>query len=342
VQQVALKELETSHEDLARALKADADRNITDLRLEFEREARELQAAHEDKMVRLREELSRASEDDIRGIEKKKTAHIKALIASHEKAFGDIKLYYNEITHSNLDLIKSLKEEVEDLKKKEAGDERIMYNIAAENKKMSEPLRKALEQVRSLKEAREAYRADIAALLETKAAIVVIQDRLESLRWEHEILEQRFGRLVGERDTLYDRFTKALHEVKQKAGFKALVLEERVVAASEAATKAGTMLREVVAAAGVGGGVSDAGAKALAEEVASRDATIAALRDELSRIAQLHDDAVRTCLAAMASADVPASEVGFVPLTSRDILAQAGEAATMRQGGGLVGAGAGY
>ena len=30
----------------------------------------------------------------------------------HEKAFGDIKNYYNDITHNNLDLIRSLKEEV--------------------------------------------------------------------------------------------------------------------------------------------------------------------------------------------------------------------------------------
>jgi len=37
---------------------------------------------------------------------------IAALVASHEKAFGDIKTYYNEITHSNLDLIKTLKDEV--------------------------------------------------------------------------------------------------------------------------------------------------------------------------------------------------------------------------------------
>ena len=30
----------------------------------------------------------------------------------HEKAFGEIKNYYNDITHNNLDLIRSLKEEV--------------------------------------------------------------------------------------------------------------------------------------------------------------------------------------------------------------------------------------
>ena len=315
-----LKELEFSHEELARSLKAEADRNLTNLRLTFEREAMELQQVYEDKMLRTREELTTAAEEDIRNIEKRKTAHIKALITSHEKAFGDIKLYYNEITHSNLDLIKSLKEEVEDLRKKEQGDERVMYSIASENKKMSEPLRKALDQVRTLKEARDSYRADIAALHETKAAILVVQDRVENLRWEHEILQQRYDILVNERDSLYNRFTRALHEVKQKAGFRALMLEERVSAAAEAANKAGTMLKEVVAAANVTGGVSDAGAKSLNEDTQEKDQIINSLKAELERIANAHDNVVRTCLDAMHAVDIPKNELGFVPLSSYEIL----------------------
>lgn len=136
-----LKEMETAHEEFVRTLKAEQDRAVTELRLEFERDTRELQAVYDDKMTRLREELNRGREEDIRSIERRKTKQIQALIASHEKAFNDIKLYYNEITHSNLDLIKSLKEEVEDLKKKEAGDEKVMYAIAQENKKVSVTMR---------------------------------------------------------------------------------------------------------------------------------------------------------------------------------------------------------
>ena len=38
--------------------------------------------------------------------------------------------------------------QLETLKNKEAADERIMFSIAQENKRMSEPMRKALEEVR--------------------------------------------------------------------------------------------------------------------------------------------------------------------------------------------------
>lgn len=49
------------------------------------------------------------------------------------KAFADMKGYYNDITHNNLDLIKSLKEDVSTMKRKEAANEKLMYEIAQEN-----------------------------------------------------------------------------------------------------------------------------------------------------------------------------------------------------------------
>jgi len=132
---VAVQEAKSAAEELVRTAKLDDDRAITELRLAFERETRELTALYDDKMTRLRDELARARKVDIRGIERRKTRHIQQLIASHEKAYSVIKLYFNEITHSNLDLIKSLNEEVEELKKKESSDEKVMYAIAQENKK---------------------------------------------------------------------------------------------------------------------------------------------------------------------------------------------------------------
>ena len=59
------------------------------------------------------------------------------------QAFTDIKNYYNDITHNNLDLIKTLKEDVTEMKKKDSQNEKLMFEIAQENKRLSEPLQKA-------------------------------------------------------------------------------------------------------------------------------------------------------------------------------------------------------
>ena len=69
----------------------------------------------------------------------------------HEQAFAEIKSYYTDITHNNLDLIKSLKEEVAQMKKEELADEKMMLEISNENKHMSEPLKKALSDVEKLR-----------------------------------------------------------------------------------------------------------------------------------------------------------------------------------------------
>lgn len=53
-------------------------------------------------------------------------AHINELMKKHERSFAEIKNYYNDITHNNLDLIKALKEDVAEMKKREAQNEKLM------------------------------------------------------------------------------------------------------------------------------------------------------------------------------------------------------------------------
>lgn len=61
---------------------------------------------------KVRERLDVARKAETAKIEERKNSHIERLMKAHEKAFAEIKNYYNDITHNNLDLIRSLKEEV--------------------------------------------------------------------------------------------------------------------------------------------------------------------------------------------------------------------------------------
>jgi hypothetical protein len=137
------------------------------------------------------------------------------------------------------------------MKKKEAGDEKVMFLTAQENKRMSEPMRKAIADVRRLREEREAYSKDLTALQECKAGAMVVSEQLDALRWAHEILEQRFERLKAERDALAAKFSEAVHEIQQKAGFRALLLEQKLAAAAEEGERAQLLLAEVLAQANV-------------------------------------------------------------------------------------------
>lgn len=65
------------------------------------------------RMKKTREVLDKRRKEEIKTVEDKKAAMIEELMTEHQRAFADIKNYYNDITHNNLDLIKSLKEEVQ-------------------------------------------------------------------------------------------------------------------------------------------------------------------------------------------------------------------------------------
>jgi hypothetical protein len=57
----------------------------------------------------LEKNLELRRKQEIHEIEERKNTHINELMKKHEKAFAEIKNYYNDITHNNLDLIKTLK-----------------------------------------------------------------------------------------------------------------------------------------------------------------------------------------------------------------------------------------
>jgi hypothetical protein len=172
-----LKELELAHEDVIRELKHEHDKNTTKLRQEYERAVKELQLKAEKKLKLLRDELELRRKVEILEVQERKNAHINELMRKHERAFGEIKNYYNDITHNNLDLIRSLKEEVADMNKKLAANEKLMFEIAQENKKLSEPLTRALKEVR----ARPGERARADASARARAAPARLSARARSL-----------------------------------------------------------------------------------------------------------------------------------------------------------------
>lgn len=85
------------------------DEEITKLRSDFERQSREIEAKYEKKMRTLRDELDLRRKTEIHEIEERKNGQINSLMKNHEKAFSDIKNYYNDITLNNLALINTLK-----------------------------------------------------------------------------------------------------------------------------------------------------------------------------------------------------------------------------------------
>merc|ERR1719198_1836771 len=110
------------------------EKNLLKMREEFEKNNEAIESRQEARLQQLKEDLELRRKVDIHEIEERKNLHINDLMKNHSKAFGQIKDYYNDITHDNLKLIKSLKDEVSEMKNKAAANQQLMYEIAQENK----------------------------------------------------------------------------------------------------------------------------------------------------------------------------------------------------------------
>ena len=103
---VSKKEQEVRHKEYLNALTKAYNKKQTEIRKEYERISEEIQRKYKHKMAVLRSDMERKRKAEIAKIEQKKNQAIKDLTKKHEQKYEDIKEYYQEITNTNLDIIK--------------------------------------------------------------------------------------------------------------------------------------------------------------------------------------------------------------------------------------------
>ncbi|XP_035869185.1 dynein regulatory complex subunit 4 isoform X3 [Phyllostomus discolor] len=309
---VELKEQELASEVVVKNLRLKHTEEITRMRNDFERQVREIEAKYDKKMKMLRDELDLRRKTEIHEVEERKNGQISTLMQRHEEAFTDMKNYYNDITLNNLALITSLKEQMEDMRKKEEHLEKEMQEVSSQNRRLAEPLTKAREEMNEMRRKLGDHRRDKQILVCTKARLKVTEKDLKSLQWEHEVLEQRF--VQRERDELYGKFTAAILDVQQKTGLRNLVLERKLQALSAAVEKKELQLNEVLAASNLDPAALTLVSRKLEDVLESKNSTIKDLQYELARVCKAHNDLLRTYEAKLQAFGVPLDNVGFRPL----------------------------
>lgn len=311
---VEIKEQQLSHEDVVKNMKKAHDEEVTNLRSVFEQRAMEIEQKYEKKMRALRDEQDLRRKTELHEVEERKNAQINTLMRNHEKAFSDIKNYYNDITLNNLALINTLKEQVEEMKKKEERLEKKMADVSTENNRLVEPLQKAKNDVAELQRNLANYEKDKQLLATTKARLKVTEEQLRALEWEHEVLEQRFAKVQHERDELYAKFVKAIHEVQQKSNFKNLLLEKKLGSLADTLEKKEAQFNEVLAASNLDPMALSAVTRKLEDILDSKNSAIKDLQYELARVSKAHNDLLRTYEAKLMQFGIPIDELGFKPL----------------------------
>mmetsp|Transcript_4441 Transcript_4441/g.15516 ORF Transcript_4441/g.15516 Transcript_4441/m.15516 type:complete len:474 (+) Transcript_4441:234-1655(+) len=308
------KEQSLSHEYVIRQKLLEHAKEITKLQNKFDQRAKDLQANYEKKMKVMREDMELRRKQEVHEVQERKDKHIASLMKKHHDAFSEIKGYYNDITHNNLDLIKTLKDDVSEMKKREIHNERAMNEVIKENERLQVPLTAALKEVDELKRQLANYDKDKVSLSQTKARLRDAERQLKNLEWEHEVFEQKFAQVQGERDELYAKFESSVYDVQQKSGLKSMMLERKLEALTEQLEKKEAQLGEVLAASNLDSATLQQVTKKLDEVLESKNQLIKALQYDVAKVSKAHNDLIRVYEAKLAEFGIPTEELGFRPL----------------------------
>ncbi|KAF4734814.1 Dynein regulatory complex subunit 4, partial [Perkinsus olseni] len=168
---VEAREAQNTSAAYLRALKLKQDERVLHLRQEYDKKARDLMQKYGLRMKTLRDEREKERKAELQRIEADKNRQVKELMHKNMREFQDIKLYYGDITSSNLEIIKRLKEEHAELKKREMADAKLMRELKRKNAALSDPLKRAREDVEQLKDT-------YASFLEDKRKIGVLKEKI--------------------------------------------------------------------------------------------------------------------------------------------------------------------
>ncbi|KAF7998607.1 hypothetical protein HCN44_011015 [Aphidius gifuensis] len=230
-----MKEQELAHVNEVRGLRMNSTKDMTELIQKFESEAMELEKKYEEKFSSQYESMHLQKQMEITEVEERKNMQISSLIKNHEKAFAEMKTYYNDITLNNLSLIQSLKE----IKKQ-------VRDLTGENKKLLTDSKNCEEQLSELNRQLTYYGKDKLCLSNTKKKISAITKDYENLKWENEVLELRFNKCQHERDELHSRFVSSILEVQKKSGLKNVILEKKLEKLSKLLEERDIHIQQVV------------------------------------------------------------------------------------------------
>merc|ERR1711920_247411 len=300
------------NEEDVKMLRQGFARSLQKLRDQFEKNHQQLQEQYEEQVEQLKIDLELNRKVEIHEIEERKNQHINELLHNHQEAFDEIKLYYNDITHDNLLLIKSLKDEIQEMREREKRNAKRMALLTQENKDLSEPLARKLEEQRELEEKLKSYTKDKMALKNLKAHHKQLEEHAQEAKQEYRSTEERYRRLDKERDDLYRRFQKAVREIQRKAELgKNTVLEKKLEVISAQFDEKQAQLTEVLTAAKLDPAIVASVTKKLEQVLGAKNRQIKDLQYQVHQATKAYNDTIRVYESKLPALGIDPEEIGF-------------------------------
>jgi len=306
-----LQRAEVNHEEEIRRLKEVERKEMQKLREAFERGYQELLHSYETRLEQLKADLELRQAMEQHEIEERKNRHINDLMIHHEKNFQEMRSYYNAITQDNLDLIKELNNEIEDLKIAHLQNEKAMEQIEKKNASLSEPLAQAESRVKALQHKLANYSKDKQSLKHARNRLSAMEDRYKSL--QDQLASQRalYAQIDADRMRLYTTFEETVLQVQRVGASKNAALEQMLAEYTDAFDVKKAQFTSVLKASNLDPMVLASVTAKLDEVLSAKNEQIEELKYETAKLTKAHNDLVRTFQAKLKAMGVPEDQVAL-------------------------------
>lgn len=305
----AQMEMELVNASKVAEIRQQHEKQLAKLRQQFEDGLHELGVRYEARLKQLETDLELRRRVEVHEVEERKNQHINDLIKNHRKAFGQMQSYYNDITSGNLQLIKSLQMQVEDLKSRATVNKKMLAEYITENQKLSEPLSKVSAEISELQGLLKERTKDQMALRNANSRLTSIGKNTSQMKFKQKTLEEDYKRAEGERDELFNSLEDALLRIQRQSDFQNQAMDRKLQEAELSAEKASLQIEEVVRAANLDSSEMDRIMQSLGQMIAAKEEALSTVRFEVVRFKKGFNDSLDTFRVKLKDLGIPDSEI---------------------------------
>jgi hypothetical protein len=286
------------------------------LREDFERRSNELRRHAHKQLRSTRERLEAQRKQSIARLEQRKQQHTAGVIASHKQQMDDMKRFYSDITHANLELIRSLKEEIGDMRKKEqqgSGEVRRMQRLTD---RLEQPLSENAGIIDALRQRLTQHRTEAAEVERLRLQLGQLERDMERVKWETEVLTQKRGLVDSERSELQRHLRQQDTQAQQQRLFSSLIASRQIAVLQAETEKAEAGLSELLLSSGLDAATLGGVERGLQSILLDKNREILALEDEVKEWKQRFTRMMAEYEEEMRLYGLPVEELGFIPVKS--------------------------
>lgn len=315
----AQMEMELINANKISEIRQQHEKQIAKLRQQFDDGLNELNIRYENRLKLLENDLELRRRVEIHEVEERKNQHINDLIKNHRKAFGQMKKYYNDITSGNLQLIKNLQIQVEELKSRAINNKKMLLDYTNENQKLSEPLAKVSSEIAELQALLKERTKDQMALRNANSRLTSIGKSSFELRRKQKNLEDEYKKAENERDELYHSFEDILQRIQRQSDFHNQGMNQKLNDAEINVEKLSIQINEVIHAANLDPNEIERIMLSLSQMIAVKEDSLENVRFQVIKFKKGFNDSFDAFRVKLKDLGIPDSEIDSLGYRHEDM-----------------------